>query len=270
MLLFLGHRSKLRGINPEGMKLDHKKYGAEAMGTAILVFVACGTAVFSGVNLVATALAFGLTVVAMAYAIGPISGCHINPAVSLGAAINKKISWKDFGFYVLAQIIGAIAGGALLFAIVKLSMPNSLEGAAVPMGANGYANADTTAKAIIISLIVEILLTFVFVLTILGITSKSEYSKIAGVVIGLTLVLVHLIGINLTGTSVNPARSIGAAIFGGKDALKELWVFIVAPMVGAAAAGFTAKCLFKGEEKKEENIADKPALKETDIKSDAK
>jgi len=248
------------------MSFDFKKYGAEAMGTAILVFIACGVAVFAngifanpvtgdlvtgGVNVVATALAFGLVIVAMAYTIGPISGCHINPAVSLGALIDKRIKPLEFLFYLAAQVIGAIFGGLLLFAIVKII---GLD-AAGNMGANGYVIAETKGRAIVASFIVEIVLTFIFVLTILAVTSKKEYQKKAGIIIGLTLTLVHLIGIRLTGTSVNPARSLGVAIFGGVDALREVWVFLIAPFIGAIAAGFTWKCLF-GKKKEEDFNAD--------------
>jgi aquaporin Z len=227
------------------MNENLKKYLAEMLGTAVLVLTACGVAVFTGADVVATALAFGLAVVAMAYSIGNISGCHINPAVSLGALICKKINVKDFWCYVLFQIIGAIIGGAILFAIVKLSGIDPVGN----MGADGYAAADTVANQVILSLIVEIALTFIFVFTVLGVISKEKFSALAGIVIGLTLTLVHLIGINLTGTSVNPARSIGVAIFGGQKAIEELWVFIVAPLVGAALAGIAAKCMFKSEVK---------------------
>jgi len=231
------------------MAKDIKKYIAELLGTAILVFVACGTAVFSNqlgfVNIVATALAFGLTIVALAYTIGRISGAHVNPAVSLGALINKKISVKDFCFYVIAQFIGAILGGLLLFGIVRLiGLP-----AAGNMGTNGFVETTRgTGAAIALSLIVEIVLTFIFVFTILGVTMKKANAPMAGMIIGLTLTLVHLIGIGLTGTSVNPARSFGVAIFGGVDALREVWVFLVAPMIGAALAGFAAWYFFKKDD----------------------
>ena len=242
-----------------------KKYAAEFAGTAALVLIACGTAVFTNVDVVATALAFGLVIVILVPIIGSISGCHVNPAVSLGMLINKKISFKDFWFYVLSQVLGAITGGLILFAIVKLTGRSSVGN----MGANGYVTdfasgvhwdgnqlVDGGAPRIVLqifgSLLVEIVLTFIFVFTILAVTSKKENSKIAGPIIGLTLTLVHLIGIGLTGTSVNPARSIGAAIFswtpGNTASLEQLWVFIVAPLIGAAIAGFAAKRLFKQKE----------------------
>jgi len=225
---------------------DMKKYLAEMLGTAVLVAIAVGTAIVSGGNLVATALAFGLVIVAMAYAIGPISGCHINPAVSLGVLITKKMNLKDFGFYVLAQVVGAIIGAAILYGVFSLSI--FPEAAYKAMGSNAYEHlAGTTAKAIAVGAIVEILLTFLFVFTILGVTSKSENGKIAGFVIGLTLTLVHLIGIGLTGTSVNPARSL-TAIFAGGAYLEQLWLFIVAPLLGAALAGLAAWFFFNTKE----------------------
>jgi len=220
-----------------------KKYFAELIGTAMLVFIACGTAVYSG-SLVATALAFGLTLTAIIYIFGNVSGAHVNPAVSLGAFICKKMNLKDFCFYVLAQFIGAIVGGALLFAIAKLGGLN----VATSMGTDHYAAASSQTNQIILSLIVEIILTFVFVLTILGVTAKSENSKIAGLIIGLTLALVHLIGIGLTGTSVNPARSLGVAIFAGGDAIQQVWLFIVAPLAGAALAALAAMHFVKKDE----------------------
>jgi len=236
------------------MMKDWRKYIAEMIGTAVLVLVGCGTAVFAGLAgvhsawLVATALAFGLAVVAMAYTIGSISGCHINPAISLAMAIKKKISWKDFAFYVVFQVIGAIIGAAILFALVKLA---GIDG--TPMGQNLYSGLEVvTGKAIAIALIAEIVLTFIFVLVILGVTRKSDNKVAAGLVIGLTLVLVHLMGIMITGTSVNPARSIGPAIFAGVDALKEVWLFIVAPLVGGALAAVVSCFLFKGDEDKDD------------------
>jgi len=222
-----------------------KKYIAEMLGTAILVFVACGTAVFTNGNVVATALAFGLTIVALAYTIGRTSGAHVNPAVSLGALLNKKITAKDFFFYVVAQFIGAAIGGLLLFSVVRMM---GLE-AADNMGANGFVYTTRgTGVAIVLSLLVEVILTFIFVFTILGVIMKKTTAPMAGLIIGLTLTLVHLIGIGLTGTSVNPARSFGVAIFGGVDALRELWVFILAPMAGAALAGVAAWYFFKSDD----------------------
>lgn len=216
-----------------------KKYLAELIGTAILVFVGCGSAVFLGCDPsgghLAVALAFGLSIVATAYVIGNISGCHINPAVSLGVYMNKKMSAQDFGGYVVAQVIGAILGAALL-KYVSVCAGVDLTGG---LGSNGYANAGGPVGG----LIVEIILTFIFIFTILGVTSDESKGSVAGIVIGLTLTFVHIIGIPLTGTSVNPARSIGPAIFAGGDALSQLWVFIVGPLIGAAIAAVVYRAL---------------------------
>lgn len=204
-----------------------KKYICELVGTFVLTLVGCGVAVVTGANVVATSLAFGLTIVAMAYSIGNVSGCHINPAVSLSMLMTKKISVKEFVFYVIAQIIGAILAAAVLG--VLLSSFKSL-------GANTYGAEGQLATNVGIALLVEVILTFIFITAILGVTSKKENTAVAGIVIGLTLTLVHLLGISFTGTSVNPARSLGPAIFVGGTALKQVWVFIVAPLAGSLLA----------------------------------
>ena len=212
-----------------------KKYVAELIGTFVLVFFACGTAVAvkcavdNPAGYLATALAFGLAIVAMAYSIGNISGCHINPAVSLAMLISGKLSVADFIGYVIAQFAGATLGGALLMAFF---------GKESGLGANGLFNGN-----IGLSIVIEIILTCVFVLAILGVTSKTENANVAGLVIGLSLTLVHLLGIYFTGTSVNPARSFGPALFAGGDALKNVWVFIVAPLAGGALAACIHKLL---------------------------
>jgi len=215
-----------------------KKYFAEVIGTMVLVFMGCGSAVLLGVDPagghLAVALAFGLSIVAMAYVIGSVSGCHINPAVSLGVLINKGISAVEFCGYVISQIIGAIIGAALLFCLVQVGGLTDLTGG---LGSNGLANAGGIAGG----LITEIILTFIFVLTILGVTSDKKKGAVAGIVIGLTLTFVHLLGIPITGTSVNPARSIGPALFAGGSALADLWVFIVGPFIGAALAAIVFK-----------------------------
>ncbi len=206
-----------------------KKYIAEFIGTAVLVTFGCGTAVAvgcdaaSGSGYLLTALAFGLVIVAMAYSIGNVSGCHINPAVSIAMLIRRKMSGKDFVGYVIAQCLGAIFGAFILWLIF---------GGDCGFGANGLYNG-----RIINSLFIEIVLTFVFVLAVCGATSKIENSSVAGIVIGLSLTLVHILGIALTGTSVNPARSLGPALFAGGEALTSLWVFIVGPLLGGAFAG---------------------------------
>ncbi len=213
-----------------------KKYIAEFIGTFVLVFFACGTAAVLGcktnspdVAYLATALAFGLVIVAMAYSIGNISGCHINPAVSIAMLISGKMTVSDFAGYIVSQFAGAIAGAAALMGVIGKDMG---------LGANGLYNNDIVA-----SLVIEIILTFVFVIAILGVTSKIENGAVAGIVIGLTLTLVHIFGIYFTGTSVNPARSFGPALFMGGDALANVWVFIVAPLVGGALAAVVYKFL---------------------------
>lgn len=208
-----------------------KKYIAEFVGTLVLVLVACGVAVVTGASVVATSLAFGLVIVAMAYSIGNVSGCHINPAVSLAMLITKKITTKDFIGYVIAQVLGAFVGALILGVLL---------GSYSSLGANGFGTGHM-AETAWIALLVEVILTFIFVTAILGVTSKKEYSSVAGIVIGLTLVLVHLIGISFTGTSVNPARSLGPALLQGADALKQVWVFIVGPLLGSALAALFYK-----------------------------
>ncbi len=205
-----------------------KKALAEFIGTFVLVFIACGVAAVTGctatpnVSYLLTALAFGGVIVAMAYSIGAISGCHINPAVSLGVLLSKKMSLCDFVVYIVAQFAGALAGAYTLMSIIGLDMG---------LGANGLYNGDITA-----SLLIEGILTFIFVLSILGVTSKQENGLVAGLVIGASLTLVHIMGIYFTGTSVNPARSFGPALLVGGDALSNLWVFIAGPMAGGALA----------------------------------
>ena len=217
-----------------------RKYIAEFIGTLTLVLFGTGIAVLSGGNLVATSLAFGLSIVAMAYVIGNISGCHVNPAVSLAMFISKKMDAKEFGLYVVAQVFGALAGTGLLYLILN----NSSVGVA-NLGANGFGVLSATDISLFVAIIVEVILTFVFVYTILGVTSDESKSNVAGIVIGLTLTFVHLLGIRLTGTSVNPARSLAPAIFLGGEALKQVWVFIVAPFVGAALSAVVFKYLNK-------------------------
>ncbi len=225
-----------------------KKYIAEFIGTCVLVTVGCGTAMLvgcdaaSGSGYLLTALAFGLTIVAMAYSIGNISGCHINPAVSIGVYMNGGISAKDFGCYIISQILGALTGSILLAAIFGLGGVVDQTGG---FGANGLAGVNGNPIA---GLLVEIVLTFIFVIAILGVTSaKAGHGSFGGLVIGLSLVLVHILGIGLTGTSVNPARSIGpaivAAVAGNAAPLAALWVFIVGPMAGAALAAVVYRFL---------------------------
>ena len=227
-----------------------KKYIAECIGTATLVLLGCGTAMLvgcdaaSGSGYLLTALAFGLVIVGMAYCVGNVSGCHINPAVSLGVLLTGGMSGKDFVGYVISQIVGALVGSALLALVFSLGGVTDMTGG---FGSNGLAGVNGSAVA---GLVVEIVLTFIFVLAILGVTSKkANHGSFGGLVIGLTLVVVHILGIGLTGTSVNPARSFGpavvAAITGNTAPLAALWVFIVGPFVGAALAA----CAYKTMEK---------------------
>ena len=215
-----------------------KKYIAEFLGTLVLVLFGTGIAVVSGGDLVATSLAFGLAIVAEAYVIGNISGCHVNPAVSLAMLISKKLDVKDFVCYVVSQVLGAIAGSAILFFILS----NTNLGTTA-LGANFYGELSANNISLLGAIVTEIVLTFVFIYTILGVTSDDSKSSIAGLVIGLTLTFVHLIGIPLTGTSVNPARSLAPAIFLGGEAFRQIWVFIIFPLVGGALAAFTFKYL---------------------------
>ena len=221
-----------------------KKYLAEMFGTMVLVLMGCGAAVSLGCTnadpetVVGTALAFGLAVVAMAYTIGGISGCHINPAITLGCFLTGRMNSKDCGMYMLFQVIGAIIGSAVLFALTASS-------GVVGTGANDLqANGVDTIPAIG-GLLAEIVFTCIFVLVVLGATSKTNgaTNNFAGLAIGLSLILVHLVCIRYTGTSVNPARSIGPALFQGGTALSNLWIFIVGPFIGAALAALIWKCI---------------------------
>ena len=227
-----------------------KKCIAEFIGTFTLVLVGCGTAMITGCEhwggYLTTAFAFGLVIVGMAYCVGNVSGCHINPAVSLAVLISGKMSVTDFIFYVISQVLGAISGAAVLKIIFSLGQVKDMTGG---LGSNGLAGVNGSIGA---GLIVEILLTFIFVLVILGVTdSKAGHGSFGGVVIGFSLVMVHVLGIGLTGTSVNPARSIGPALFAGGDALVSLWVFIVGPFAGAALAAGVHMFLEKEAAKKD-------------------
>lgn len=218
-----------------------KKYVCEFIGTLVLVLFGCGSAAIAGQTLgtLGIAMAFGLSIIAMAYVIGDISGCHINPAVSLAMLINKKMSVKDFACYVVAQILGAIVGISILAFIIHCSQLGGI--LSTGLGQNGFGSASAVNITMIGAIIVEIVLTFVFIFTILGVTSSEKTSRISGIVIGLTLVFVHIMGIPLTGTSVNPARSLAPALFLGGTALSQVWVFIVAPLIGSTIAAFTFK-----------------------------
>ena len=219
-----------------------RKYVAECIGTFTLVLIGCGTAMLTGCDkwggYLTTAFAFGLVIVGMAYCVGNISGCHINPAVSLACLISGRMSGKDFGLYFVSQTIGAILGAAVLKLIFGLGGITDATGG---LGSNGLGGVNGNIGA---GLITEIILTFIFILVILGVTDGDyKHGSFGGVVIGFSLVMVHILGIGLTGTSVNPARSIGPALFAGGAALSSLWVFIVGPFAGAALAAFCYKFL---------------------------
>lgn len=229
-----------------------KKYIAEFIGTAVLVIFGCGSAVAANTLLgdagqtvplafstLLIAFAFGLSIVAMAYSIGNVSGCHINPAVSFGLLVAGKMTVTDFIGYIIAQFIGGIAGAGILCAFF---------GSNASLGTNGFAEASALGTSAPVAFLVEVVLTFVFVLLILGVTSKPEFSNVAGLMIGLTLVLIHILGIPFTGTSVNPARSFGPALLAGGTALAQVWLFILAPLVGAGIAALVHRFVLTPEE----------------------
>ena len=219
-----------------------KRYVAEMIGTFVLVLFGCGSAVFAGDSLgvLGIAFAFGLSIVAMAYSIGTISGAHLNPAVSLAMFINKRMNFTDFLAYSASQILGALLGTGVISLFLSFSkMPMT------QFGQNFWGNLGASG-----AFAVEFILTTVFVLVIVAVTGKKGNPSFAGLVIGLTLVLIHVLGIKLTGTSVNPARSIGPALFAGGEALSQLWVFIVAPLLGGAFAAKIGCCLL-GTEKED-------------------
>ncbi len=240
-----------------------KKYLAEMIGTMVLVLMGCGAAVFAGnepalvgsggVGTLGVAFAFGLAVIAMAYTIGNISGCHINPAITLGVLLSGRMSGKDAGMYMVFQVIGAIIGSAIIYLLVTTGANNG----PTVTGANGFADGMLTQ-----AFLAETVFTFVFVLVVLGATAKFAFGKFAGLAIGLTLVLVHIVCIPITGTSVNPARSIGPALFQGGAAIAQLWVFIIAPFLGAAIAAFVWKAISLEEK---EEVVRSESVKEREI-----
>ncbi len=209
-----------------------KKFAAELIGTAVLVFFGCGAAVLAGFDVVGQlgiALAFGFAIIAMAYGIGPVSGCHVNPAVSLGVFIAGRMSAKDMVIYWIAQFIGAVIGAIILGSIAKTGFAQ--------LGQNGFDAGSPGGYGLHAALIFEIVATAIFVIAILGVTGAKGHGAFAGISIGITLAVIHIVGIQVTGVSVNPARSFGPAILAGGQALSQLWVFIVAPLVGAALGG---------------------------------
>jgi aquaporin Z len=230
-----------------------KKYVAEFIGTCSLVLLGCGTAVISGMaatgpagaGLLGISIAFGFAVVAMAYAIGGISGCHINPAVTVGLLTAGRIDAKDAVGYIIAQILGAILGAGVLYVIVS-----GRPGFTMPewgLGSNGWGEGYLGQYNTQSAFIIETVMTFLFIFVILATTSKFGNGTMAGLAIGVTLMLIHLVTIPVTGTSVNPARSIGPAIFAGGKALAQLWLFIVAPILGAILAALVWKLGFEKE-----------------------
>lgn len=223
-----------------------KKYIAEFIGTMVLVLFGCGSAAVAGDKLgtLGIAFAFGLSIVAMAYVIGGVSGCHINPAVSFGVFLSGKMKGGQFAGYLVSQFLGGIVGSAILMLIINQTSLGGIE--TTGLGQNGFDAASSVGLNMGGALVVEIILTFVFVFTVLGVTSSDKYAAVAGIVIGLTLAFVHIMGIPLTGTSVNPARSLAPAIFMGGQALSQVWVFIVGPLIGGALAAVA----FRGFNKK--------------------
>ncbi len=224
-----------------------KKYIAELIGTFALVLFGCGTAVIAGdkVGFAGIALAFGFAVLIMAYAIGGISGCHVNPAVTISMLVARKISVKDTILYVIMQCIGAVIGAAVILAIASGKLEYSLAGKG--LGQNGYGEFSPGGYSLGACFIAELVLTFLFLMVIFGSTSKYAPQGFAGIPIGIALTTIHLIGIPITGTSVNPARSFGPALFVGGGALSQLWLFIVAPILGGIIAAIIWKFLFEKE-----------------------
>jgi aquaporin Z len=228
-----------------------KKYTAEFLGTLSLVLFGCGSAVVSGISqtgpagigVLGIAIAFGFAVVAMAYAIGGISGCHINPAVTLGVLAAGKMKGKDAIFYIIAQCLGGIAGAGILYLIV--SGRPGFEMKEWALGSNGWGEGYLAEYNMTSAFIIEAVMTFLFLFVILGTTSKFGNSTMAGLAIGVTLMLIHLVTIPVTGTSVNPARSLGPAVFAGGKALSQLWLFFVAPILGALIAALVWKFGFE-------------------------
>jgi aquaporin Z len=224
-----------------------KKPIAEFIGTFTLVLFGCGAAVIAGmgtgptaIDVLGIAFAFGLAIVAMAYGIGPVSGCHVNPAVSFGVLLAGRMSIADFVAYTVAQVLGAIAGAAVLYLILS----GKASGWNGGLGQNGWGMGYLGQYNMVSALVFEVVATFLFLVCILGVTQKGAPSHLAGLAIGLTLTVIHIVGINVTGVSVNPARSLGPALVGygaNPQALAQVWLFIVAPLIGAAVAGWLFK-----------------------------
>jgi aquaporin Z len=219
------------------------RYLAELIGTMVLVLMGCGSAVIAGYNVgyLGISFAFGISVIAMAYTIGSISGCHINPAITISMLVARKIGARDAALYVVFQCIGAVIGAGILYSIATGLPSYSL--ASSGLGQNGYDAASPAGYTLVAALIAEIVLTFIFVLVVHGSTSARAPKGFAGLAIGLSLVLIHIVSIPITGTSVNPARSLGPAVFVGGVALEQLWLFWVAPIIGGILAALVWKAL---------------------------
>lgn len=245
-----------------------RKVSAEFLGTAILVFFAVGIATLSfgfrlfgasqAAGVVMTALGFGLVLLALAYALGPISGCHVNPAVTLGFVLSQRMTWKEATGYWLAQFLGGIAGALALWAVFHDASGYSV--ASVGLGADGWGSHSMIGLGVAGAFAAEVILTFLFVLVVLAATSHAATASLAGVAIGMALALVHLLGIPLTGTSVNPARSLGPALIVGGDAIYQVWLFIVAPLIGGAIAAVVARALIGGRRAAEAGRVDSPDI----------
>jgi aquaporin Z len=229
-----------------------RKLAAEFIGTFVLVFGGCGSAVFSaafpkvGIGLLGVSLAFGLTVLGCAYGLGHVSGCHLNPAVTVGLCTARRFSWKDAPGYIGAQLIGGIVAAGFLVVLLK-GQPEGYDASVGGLAANGFGDHSPGHFGVGAAFLAELILTFIFLTVILGATSKRAVVGFAGIPIGLTLTLVHLIGIPITNLSVNPARSTGPALFVGGWAIEQLWLFWVAPLLGGALAGFVGAWLHEDD-----------------------
>jgi aquaporin Z len=222
-----------------------KKYLAEMIGTMVLVLIGCGSAVIAGgqIGFLGISFAFGFAVLAMAYGIGGISGCHINPAVTVGALVAGRINAKDAGMYTVFQVVGAIIGAGILYYIASGLAGYNID--TNGLGQNGFGDHSPMKYSLAAGFVAEAVLTFIFLIVILGATSSKVPAGFAGIPIGISLVIIHLVGIPITGTSVNPARSIGPALFVGGAAISQLWVFIIAPLIGAVIAGLVWKYILE-------------------------
>jgi aquaporin Z len=222
-----------------------KKYLAELLGTFVLVFIGTGSAVVAGksIGVLGIALAFGISVLVMVYAIGRISGCHINPAITIAMLFNGKIPSKDAIIYIIMQCIGAIFASMLLLAIMT-GLPG-FDITSTNLGANGYGAGYLGGYSLTSAFITEVVMTFIFLMVIFGATSSKAPAGFAGIAIGFSLAMIHMVSIPITGTSVNPARSLGPALVAGGTALSQLWLFIIAPVIGAIIAAVVWKYLFE-------------------------